>query len=457
MAKSKPTKKVTPDQRAASDPEWLKKALASPGMRSKLSDKFLTPELLAQRNANKAKAKEAEFYNSLGDVTKPLTGETAVKYVDTVVDRAYKPQEDAYAASRKAAVDSGAQQAKWSGDYDAELNKISQAALTAQQAAGTGQVTAAQTAKKNLLTDIDALQTRAQQAQAADANVRGAGYSGGSEGLIAEQIAQAKTRAMTQGATQEESARSAAGASEAFMRQLQGVQGMKGREAQDAIRTSTDNTVKKIDTSLADLIGKKADKKIETLGDLRQTERKNYIYEVGVQNQMQQAILNAKTKMAQIKSEAALAREKNALEIQLKQMGIDADSALKMAEIAADDARAAAGNATKIQVANINAKDNGPAKGKLDKAAQSEYLSGVRNAVSQAKSIPGLQKYISPSYNVGGRGFGPFSATLRKTSPNLSQSQIRAAWDLVTGKGLSQQSLDVFKSKGIRVPGGWRK
>lgn len=452
MAKSKSkTKTMTADERAAKDPAWLQKALASPGLRSKLSDKFLPPDLLAKRKANEAAKKERAFYANLGDVTKPLTGETAVRYVDTVVDRAYKPQEDAYAAQRKETINSGMSQANWSQDYDNYLKGISDASLTAQQTAGANQLTATQNARRDLLTDIDNLQTRAQAAQAADANVRGQGYGGGSEGMIAEQIAEAKTRASLQGNTQEESARAATGANEAYMRALQGVQGLKGREAQDAIRTSTDNTVKKVDAALADLVGKKADKKIETLGDLRQTERKNYIYEVGVNNQMQQAILNAKTKMAEIKSEAALAREKNALELQLKQMGIDADAAIKMAEIAAADARSAADNRTKLQVAGINNKGGGS----KNKAAAEEYRAGIRTLYA---ALSGNKNYMTLVKMPGGKGLSAFTAAAKREYPKMADSQIRAAWDLLGANRLSRVSQGAFKSKGYGVPKGtWWK
>ena len=465
MAKNtKPPKKMTPDQMAAADPDYATKLIAA-GQSYKLSDKYLPADLLAIRKKQREKKAQVDYLNNLGDVTKPLTGETLVDVANRTVNSAYAPQESQLAAQLTGAGNSGRAQATWSQDYDKFLNGVGSAGITAQNGLNAASIAQRADARRAAIAGIDRVEGDAVARAAADAAVRGDGLSGGSEGLIAQSVAQARVQAAAQGAAQDASALHANGAQSAILQSMQGVQGIRGREAQDAIRTSTTNQEKTLTAGLRDLASKKGDDVIKTISSMRSDERQKYIYELGIKNQAEQAILKAQVEMAGIKSKEKMAAAERRLKNKLTLAGYSNEAAIAAAKdaVSLSNAQTAAGatiTAAGISAAAAGGKGLTKAQRRTLRSDAAEWRGKVEQNLSMARGNPNA---VALAKQPGGRGLGDFGAYLKSQDATISASQIRATWDLLTtglAKGRANQKLSgvtlrTLKAKGFKMPKGW--
>lgn len=463
MAKNtKPPKKMTPDQMAAADPDYATKLIAA-GRSYKLSDKYLPAGLLAIRNKQREKKAQVDYLNNLGDVTKPLTGETLVDVANRTVNSAYAPQEGLLAAQLTGVGNSGRAQATFSQDYDTFLKGIGDAGITAQGNQNAESVTQRAEARRAAVAGIDRVADDQAARAAADAAVRGDGLSGGSEGLIAQSVAQARIQAAADGGAQDASALRANNAQSAILQSMQGVQGIRGREAQDAIRTSTTNQEKTLTAGLRDLASKKGDDVIKTISSMRSDERQKYIYELGIKNQAEQAILKAQVEMAGIKSKEKMAAAERRLKNKLTLAGYSNEAAIAAAKDAVSlaNAQTAAGaTITAAQIGAAGGKGLTPAQKRALRSDAAEWREKVEQNLSMARGNPNA---VNLAKRPGGRGLGDFGAYLKSQDATISASQIRATWDLLTtglAKGRANQKLSgvtlrTLKAKGFKMPKGW--
>jgi hypothetical protein len=241
------------------------------------------------------------------------------------------------------------------------------------------------------------------------------------------------------------------------------VQGIRGREAQDAIRTSTTNQEKTLTAGLRDLASKKGDDVIKTISSMRGDERQKYIYELGIKNQAEQAILKAQVEMAGIKSKEKMAKAELALKNKLTLAGYSNEAAIAAARdaVSASNAQTAAG--ATITAAGISAaggKGLTPSQKRTLKSDTAEWREKVEQNLSMARGNPNA---VALAKQPGGRGLGDFGAYLKSQDATISASQIRATWDLLTtglAKGRANQKLSAvtlrtLKAKGFKMPKGW--
>lgn len=464
MAKPKTTPKpkgMTPDQHAAADPDYAAKLIAA-GQSYKLSDKYLPENLLTIRKGQREKKAQTDYLNGLGDVTKPLTGEALVDVANRTVNSSYAPQESQLAAQKLGVGNSGRAQATWSQGYDTFLKGIGDAGIAAQTKQNAESVTQRADARRAAVAGIDRVSGDQAARAVADAAVRGDGLSGGSEGLIAQSVAQARIQAAADGGAQDASALRANDAQSAILQSMQGVAGLRGQEAQSAIRTSTTNQEKAIDAGLTQLASKKSDDIIKTISSMRSDERQKYIYELGIKNQADQAILKAQVEMAGIKSKEKLAAAERRLKDSLTRAGYSNAAAIAAAHDAASQSNAAVGANATLGAAAIRANgSNGltPAQKRKLHSDTEEWKGKVEQNLSMARGNPTLVTWAKLP---GGQGLGNFSAALKRMDTTISPSQIRATWDLLTtglsgraNQKLSSVTLKTLKAKGYKMPKGW--
>lgn len=454
-------KTMTPDQHAAADPDYAAKLIAA-GQSYKLSDKYLPADLLAIRKKQREKQAGIDYLNNLGDATKPLTGEALVDVANRTVNSAYAPQESQLASQKTGVGNGGRAQATWSQGYDTFLKGIGDAGIAAQAKQNAESVTQRAAARTAAVGGIDRVTNDQAARAAADAAVRGDGLSGGSEGLIAQSVAQARIQAAANGGAQDASALRANEAQSAILQSMQGVQGLRGQEAQSAIRTSTTNQEKAIDAGLRELASKKGDDIIKTISTMRSDERQKYIYELGIKNQADQAILKAQVEMAGIRSKEQMAKAELALKNKLTLAGYSNDAAIQAAHDAASQSNAAVGASATLGAAAISAaggKGLTPAQKRTLKSDTQEWKGKVEQNLSMAR---GNRALLDLARMPGGRGLGEFSAGLKRLDSTISPSQIRATWDLLTtglsgraNQKLSATTLKTLKDKGYKLPKGW--
>lgn len=452
---------MTPDQMAAADPDYAPKLIAA-GQSYKLSDKYLPPNLLDIRKKQREKKAQTDYLNNLGDVTKPLTGESLVDVANRTVNSAYAPQEAQLASQLTGVGNSGRAQATWSQGYDTFLKGIGDAGITAQNNQNAESVTQRDAARRAAVAGIDRVAGDQAARAVADAAVRGDGLGGGSEGLIAQSVAQARIQAAADGGAQDASALRANNAQSAILQSMQGVQGLRGQEAQDAIRTSTTNQEKTLTAGLRDLASKKGDDVIKTISSMRSDERQKYIYELGIKNQAEQAILKAQVEMAGIKSKEKMAAAERRLKNKLTLAGYSNEAAIAAAKdaVSLSNAQTAAGaTITAAQISAAGGKGLTPAQKRTLRSDTAEWREKVEQNVSMVRGNPRLLDYARMP---GGGGRGAFSTALKSLDSTISASAIRATWDLVTtglsgraNQRLSATTLRTLKAKGYKMPKGW--
>ena len=428
------TKKKLPlGQRAKKDPKLLQRALKDPGLRSKLPDSMLTP---AQREARQTNA----FTRQLGDVSTPLTGPSMVSAAQRLTDLEYKPQYQNLDAEEKKATASGKQQAAWAQGYDRDAQAIMDANKNAQAAANaTTQASLRQLAQQAGV-GATAQYAGGQQAAAMDAGVRGQGLGGGTNAV--DSAAQSILAANAGNAqTQQAAAGQQGEAQAALLRSLSTAGAMRGQETQGAIRNSTN-------AKLADIAGQRRTLKqsegaafTKGLLGLRQSEGDRYITMQTLASKEQQAILDAKTAAAGLRSKEQLARANRALQLQLKRMGIDAESARQQA----DQAFRSQQNALDRQQSDTNNRRSNAGGG--SKGGKPKFTTiQLRDAASDRDTAIRLAHTLKATKKDRGKALTALSA---KYGDVIARVAIGAVYD---GGAVGHLNTELYNRYGIRIP-----
>ena len=425
--------KPTPEPlgaRAKKDPKLLQRALRDPGLRSKLPDSMLTP---AQREARQTNA----FTRQLGDVSTPLTGPSMVSAAQRLTDLEYKPQYQNLDAEEKKATASGKQQAAWAQGYDRDAQAIMDANKNAQAAANaTTQASLRQLAQQAGV-GATAQYAGGQQAAAMDAGVRGQGLGGGtaavdsaSQSILAANAGNAQTQQAAAGAQGEAQA--------ALLRSLSTAGAMRGQETQGAIRNS-------MNAKLADIAGQRRTLKqsegaafTKGLLGLRQSEGDRLITQQTLASKDQQAILEAKTAAASLKSKEQLAAANRALQVRLRQMGIDAETARQMS----DQAFRGQQNALDRQQSDTNNRRTNGGKGGKPKFTTAQ-LNAAADKRDSALQLAGVLK------GKGKKRGDVLTALTQKYGPLYARVAVGSIYD---GGAVGHLNTELFNRYGIRIP-----
>lgn len=316
----KPAPKPTLSERVRKDPALLQKYLADPALRSKLPDKYLNQQQLSAR-------RDREFRTNLGDVTQGLTGDTMIRTAEELVDREYAPQERALKRTRDQIAAQQARDRDWVRAYTGQLEGLAAGTVSQQQASNQRAMDAARQRDAEIMQGIG--QVEQGQAQRAEdrASTLGPGLDGGAAQMLAEQAAQQRMRAQAQAGTQQQALSTNAQAQEAFLRGITAAAGQRRADDQAAIAARAWKRQSEVDADEEDLRKGRSGQLTKTLLGLREGEVERYLTEQRLATEERQAILEAQQQAAQLKSREQLERAKMRLQIRLKQMGIDADTA----------------------------------------------------------------------------------------------------------------------------------
>lgn len=262
-------------QRVKRDPALLARALADPGLRSKLPDSFLTPTQRAQRHHN-------QFVNDIGDLNTPLAGRSLVNAAQQATDSEFNPlfadigRQEGTVQRR-----TGAQQQYAKGYYDT-LDKLLGSIVGQQGGANTAATSAAQGATSAATGAIDAADAQARQRAAADAAVRGAGLQGDSLEQLAAATAAQKAQATTEGQRAQQAASNFGQAQSAFLNGIRASGGQAGGELQGQIGARGDQALNDLAAERTKLRAQREGQFTDTLLKLRQNEMTNAFTQAGL-------------------------------------------------------------------------------------------------------------------------------------------------------------------------------
>lgn len=264
-------------QRAKRDPALLRRALANPGLRSKLPDSMLPGAFRDQREG-------ARYRADLGDVTTPLQGKHAVRAARQIVESGYAGRERTMdRQERKVGAERDAQQG-WSATYDKQAQGILGSQLQGQQRSNVEAKQAAVDARAQMIAGIGGAQQGVDQRATQDAAVRGQGLDGGAGRDTLQATSVANERAAQQGAAAAQDTQMRGDAQSAFLRGLAGVTSQRGQEAQQAIGTRASNELGKVRDDRAAMRVDRERDVADTLLKLRGNERDSYLAQVGLGN-----------------------------------------------------------------------------------------------------------------------------------------------------------------------------
>ncbi len=341
-------------ERVKSDPALLERALKDPGLRSKLPDKYLSPEQLKARREN-------EFRRDVGDINDPLSGDSLINTAQTLTDREFDPLEQAIGQQEGRAQRQTAAEAQRAGSYYSGLNSQLGATLGAQGSANAAALQGAAARGAGTQAAIDAALQQGNARQAHDAQVRGGDVQGDAITDMAAQAAQQKAAAAKEAQTQQGEAQSFGDAQAAFLRGIQGSTAQQGGEVQGDITRRGGATLSDLAAERAKLRADRKGQFTDTLLKLRGTEADRAMTARSLANDQEKAILDFKADMAGLKSRAAIERANRALKLKLTQMGLSSTEAQAEADRASREAVSAADNATSRAnnaASNATSRDN---------------------------------------------------------------------------------------------------
>lgn len=325
-AGSKPAPKPSLADRVAKDPALLQKALANPGLRSKLPDKYLSPQQRQQRQ-------DRLFQEDLGDPSTPLSGSSITRAAQQLTDAALRPQYAGLDRDEKKVTTSRDAQQRWAGENYGKLADLFKAGQTAQDAAGQAGVDKAAQAQREQMAVIAEVQRQAAARQAHDADVRGAGLDGGANDQLANAAAEAQMRAASEGSARTGDAQARGDVQSAFLRNLGAATAARGGETQGAIGAAAAQDLADIRSQRRTLDEGKGDKFVENLSKLRGDSVEQYLTAQGLANDQQKAKLDAQVQLERIRSNDELQRWKMDRVAQLKREGFKSSEAIAQANI----------------------------------------------------------------------------------------------------------------------------
>ena len=418
--------------RVKRDPALLQRALADPGLRSKLPANLLSPTQRAARETN-------AFQADIGDVTTPITGPHAVRAAQQILGSDYAQQgRDLDRQERSVNAESYAQQ-RWSQAYDQQAQGILGAQGAAQGNANTAAKQAAVDARARMIAGIGGAQQGVDQRATQDAAVRGQGLEGGAGRDTAAATDVAAERAAQQGAAAQQDTQMRGDAQSAFLRGLASVGALRGQEAQGAIRTTASNRLGKVNEVREGLRTDRAGKLSDTLLKLRGNERDSYLAQVGLGNTAQNNQLDyllGKSSLAQAAKDKAAGRG-------VTRRGQTLSAAERAADRASREKTAAQRDATTRRGQDI--KGSGGGKGRFTTAA----LRG--NAKSRDKAFA-----LATTYATNGVR-DPKKLTDALTLKGIDPTLVAGAVDALLRGGVSKANAQAIERKfGIQVPQRYR-
>lgn len=325
-AGSKPAPKPSLADRVAKDPALLQKALANPGLRSKLPDKYLSPQQRQQRQ-------DRLFQEDLGDPSTPLSGSSITRAAQQLTDAALRPQYAGLDRDEKKVTTSRDAQQRWAGENYGKIADLFKSGQTAQDAAGQAGVDKAAQAQREQMAVIAEVQRQSAARQGHDADVRGAGLDGGANDQLANAAAEAQMRAASEGSARTGDAQARGDVQSAFLRNLGAATAARGGETQGAIGAAAAQDLADIRSQRRTLDESKGDKFVENLSKLRGDSVEQYLTAQGLANDQQKAKLDAQVQLERIRSNDELQRWKMDRVAQLKREGFKSSEAIAQANI----------------------------------------------------------------------------------------------------------------------------
>ena len=382
--------------RARRDPALLKRALSNPGLRSRLADNLLTPDLLKLRREN-------QFRQNVGDVSKPLTGDSLIRTADTLVDReAKKRTTDIDRSARKVTAGRDQQAAFSRANYD-RSNALMQSIIGGQQKANADTVARQQQLGQQAQQSAGEAQIAMAKRAREDAEIRGAQQQ--EQNLQGANASVDATKARIAENTQSSAneANAVGSGADAFLRSL-GVAGtMRGQSAQEDIGRRGAGQLADLEAERKQVREDRDGAFTETLMKLRGGEVERYLTERGLATDAEKARLDAQAEMAKITSQNQLEAAKRRHEVRLEQMGLSSAEArdeakreFEATQKQLDRENAAALNRDDNATSRANAKQRAADKGKggfttkdLQKAAN-ERGRARNQAISLKREVPGI-------------------------------------------------------------------
>jgi hypothetical protein len=279
--------------RVKTDPKLRARALKDPGLRSKLPDKYLTPQQLQSRRHN-------QYLADLGDIGSPLSGQSLVNTARQTVDSDFAPLLAGIGNQEQIVNKSAGIQGDWAKRYYGDLNGLLSAIGGQQGAANAAAVQGAVDRGAATQGAITAADTGAQQRLASDATVRGAGLQGSAPADLAASTAAQQQLAATEAQRNQQSAQSFGDAQAAFLRGLQGAAAQQGGEYQQQISGAQAQALNKLAQDRSDLRTRQQGQFTDTLLKMRQNEAQNAITQAGLGIDQQRAELNAASDAASL-------------------------------------------------------------------------------------------------------------------------------------------------------------
>ena len=325
-AGSKPAPKPSLADRVAKDPALLRKALANPGLRSKLPDKYLSPQQRQQRQ-------DRLFQEDLGDPSTPLSGGSIVRAANQLTDVALRPQYEGLDRDERKVTASRDAQQKWAAENYGNLAGLFRTGQEAQDAAGRAGVDKATQAQRDQMAVIDEVRRQSAERQQQVADTRGAGLDGGSNQQLANAAAEAQMRAASEGSARTADAQARGDVQSAFLRNLGAATAARGGETQGAIGASAAGDLADLRSQRRQLDQSRGDKVVENLSKLRGDSVEQYLTQQGLANDQQKAKLDAQVQLERIQSNDDLQRWKMDRVAQLKREGFKSSEAIAQANI----------------------------------------------------------------------------------------------------------------------------
>jgi len=271
-------------QRVKRDPALLARALADPGLRSALPDRYLSPAQRASRRRN-------SFLRSISNPAGTLAGPGLVNAAHQISDSEFAPLLADIGNQEKTIDTRAATTGDFAKRYYGDLNSIFGSTLGAQDRANTAAVTGAQQRGAATTGAISAADQATQARMARDAVVRGADVQGDSVANQAARTAAAQAQAAQESGRAQQAASDFGGAQAAFLRGLQGAAGQQGGEVQGQIAARQSQDQAALSSERAKLRASQVGQFTDTLLKLRQQEADNLFTKAGLN--LDQAKLDA--------------------------------------------------------------------------------------------------------------------------------------------------------------------
>jgi hypothetical protein len=262
-------------QRVKRDPALLARALADPGLRAGLPDKYLSP---AQRATRKRNA----FLRGISNPGTTLAGSDLVNAAHQISDSEFTPlladigQQEKTIDARAAATGNFAKR------YYGDLNNLFGATTGAQDRANTASVQGAVDRGAATTGAISAADQAAQARIAQDAAVRGADVQGDSVANQVARTAAAQAQAAQESGRAQQAAGDFGGAQAAFLRGLQGAAAQQGGELQGQIAARQSQDQATLGGERSKLRASQVGQFTDTLLKLRQQEADNAYTRAGL-------------------------------------------------------------------------------------------------------------------------------------------------------------------------------